>query len=96
MSFRLAMELGAAGPNVVITDPTRGGALLGRRTPIPEAHVSGALFGIHLGPTKAHVVRAVLEGVVFGIRDSAEIFREIDIPHPGHDPGGSPVPSKGM
>jgi len=54
--------------------------LLGMRTPIPDARTSGAFFGITLRHTKPHFVRAVLEGVAFGIRDSVEIFREIGIP----------------
>jgi xylulokinase len=54
--------------------------LLGMRTPIPDPKATGAFFGIRLGHTKSHFVRAVLEGVAFGVRDSVEVFRELDLP----------------
>jgi xylulokinase len=54
--------------------------LLGMRTPIPDSRAAGAFYGIHLRHAKPHFVRAVLEGVAFGIRDSVEIFREMGVP----------------
>jgi xylulokinase len=50
------------------------------RTPIPDSRAAGAFYGIHLRHAKPHFVRAVLEGVAFGIRDSVEIFREMGVP----------------
>lgn len=54
--------------------------LNGERTPHLDANARGVLFGITPRHTKAHVVRAILEGVVFGLRDSLEIIRSLKIP----------------
>lgn len=54
--------------------------LNGERTPHLDANARGVLFGVSPRHTKAHVVRAVLEGVVFGLRDSLEIIRSLKIP----------------
>ena len=50
------------------------------RTPYPNADATGAFFGINLRHTKAHFIRAVLEGVAFGLRDSVEVFKEMGVP----------------
>jgi xylulokinase len=50
--------------------------LAGERTPYPDPHARGVFIGLSLRHTKAHLVRAVLEGVTFGMRDSLEIMRE--------------------
>ncbi len=49
--------------------------LAGERTPYPDPHARGVFIGLSLRHTKAHMVRAVLEGVTFGMRDSLEIMR---------------------
>lgn len=54
--------------------------LNGERTPHLDANARGVLFGISPRHTKAHVVRAIMEGVVFGLRDSLEIIRGLGIP----------------
>lgn len=54
--------------------------LNGERTPHLDANARGVLFGVSARHTKAHVVRAVLEGVVYGLRDSLEIIRSLGIP----------------
>ncbi|MCX7019513.1 MAG: xylulokinase [bacterium] len=54
--------------------------LNGERTPHLDPHARGVLFGISPRHGRAHVVRAVLEGVVFGLRDSLEIIRSLKIP----------------
>ncbi|MCX7717545.1 MAG: xylulokinase [Candidatus Sumerlaeaceae bacterium] len=54
--------------------------LNGERTPHLDANARGVLFGISPRHTKAHVVRAILEGVVFGLRDGLEIVRSLKIP----------------
>lgn len=54
--------------------------LNGERTPHLDANARGVLFGLTPRHTKAHVVRAILEGVVFGLRDSMEIIRSLKIP----------------
>ena len=49
--------------------------LTGERTPHNDSNARGVFFGLHLGHTRAHLVRAVMEGVTFALRDSLEIMR---------------------
>ncbi len=51
--------------------------LMGERTPHLDAKARAAFVGLTASHTKAHLTRAVLEGVAFSLRDSLEIFREI-------------------
>lgn len=54
--------------------------LMGERTPCLDPNARGALVGISATHTRAHVVRAILEGVAFSLRDSLTIFAELKIP----------------
>jgi xylulokinase len=54
--------------------------LMGERTPHCDPDVRGALVGLAASHTRAHVVRAVLEGVAFSLEDTFGIFRELDVP----------------
>ncbi len=54
--------------------------LSGERTPHKDPYARGAFIGLSPRHTKAHMARAVLEGVSFGMRDSVEILRELDVP----------------
>ncbi|MBX7244689.1 MAG: xylulokinase [Candidatus Sumerlaeaceae bacterium] len=54
--------------------------LNGERTPHLDANARGVLYGITPRHTRAHVARAILEGVVFGLRDGLEIIRGLKIP----------------
>lgn len=54
--------------------------LMGERTPHIDSSVRASLIGLTASHTKAHVVRAILEGVAFSLRDSLEIFKELNIP----------------
>ena len=49
--------------------------LTGERTPHNDSNARGVFFGLHLGHTRAHLVRAVMEGVTFALRDSLELMR---------------------
>ena len=51
--------------------------LMGERTPHLDPHARAAFVGITASHTRAHLCRAVLEGVAFSLRDSLEIFREL-------------------
>ncbi|MBM4040468.1 MAG: xylulokinase [Planctomycetes bacterium] len=51
--------------------------LLGERTPHMDARARGVFFGLALRHERKHIVRAVMEGVAFALRDSLEIFRSI-------------------
>jgi len=54
--------------------------LSGERTPYPDPNARGAFIGLTLRHDKRHLVRAVLEGVAYSLRDSVELFRELGIP----------------
>ncbi len=41
--------------------------LMGERSPLWDANARGSFFGLTLNHTKAHLVRAVLEGIVFNL-----------------------------
>lgn len=51
--------------------------LMGERTPHLDPYARAALVGLTVSHTEGQVVRAILEGVAFSLRDSIEIFREI-------------------
>lgn len=53
--------------------------LTGERTPHKDPDAKGAFIGLSLRHTKAHMARAVLEGVAYGMRDSCEIIREMGV-----------------
>jgi xylulokinase len=65
-----------AGANGVLWAPY----LMGERTPHLDPHARAALVGLTASHTRAHVIRAILEGVAFSLRDCFEIFREIGVP----------------
>jgi xylulokinase len=54
--------------------------LMGERTPHLDPHVRAALVGLTANHTRAHIVRAILEGVAFSLRDTLTIFAEMNIP----------------
>jgi xylulokinase len=53
--------------------------LTGERTPHPDPHAKGAFVGLTVRHTRAHLVRSVLEGVAFGLRDSLDLIRAAGI-----------------
>ncbi|HEY0778544.1 MAG TPA: xylulokinase [Gemmatirosa sp.] len=53
--------------------------LQGERTPHRDAALRGAFVGLSLAHTRAHLTRAVLEGVCFALRDSLEILRALGL-----------------
>ncbi len=54
--------------------------LMGERTPHLDPDARGALVGLTAQHTRGHVVRAILEGVAFSLRDTLTIFRELNLP----------------
>jgi len=54
--------------------------LTGERTPYPDPQARGAFVGLTVRHTKSHLIRAVLEGVSFGLRDSLELVRGLGVP----------------
>ena len=53
--------------------------LMGERTPHLDPYARAALVGLTASHTRAHIVRAIMEGVAFSLRDTFEIFSEIDV-----------------
>jgi xylulokinase len=49
--------------------------LTGERTPHPDPLARGAFAGLTIRHGQAHMTRAVLEGVAFGLRDSFELMK---------------------
>ena len=49
--------------------------LTGERTPHNDSAARGVFYGLHLRHTRAHMTRAVMEGVCFALRDSLELMR---------------------
>ncbi len=57
-----------------------GPYLMGERAPHLDPNVRAGLVGLAAHHTRAHVIRAVLEGVAFSLRDSLTIFAEMNLP----------------
>lgn len=53
--------------------------LMGERTPHLDPNARGMFFGLSAVHTKKHLLRAVMEGVSFSLRDCVEICREMNI-----------------
>jgi xylulokinase len=54
--------------------------LMGERTPHLDSEVRGALIGLAASHGRGHIIRAILEGVTFSLKDSLTIFAEIGVP----------------
>jgi xylulokinase len=54
--------------------------LMGERTPHLDPAARGMLVGLTTSHTRAHVIRSILEGVAFSLRDTLTIFQEIAVP----------------
>jgi xylulokinase len=54
--------------------------LMGERTPHLDPNARGALVGLTASHTRGHIVRAILEGVAFSLRDSFTLFADMKVP----------------
>jgi len=54
--------------------------LMGERTPHLDPNARGAMVGLTASHTRAHVIRAILEGVAFSLKDTFTIFEEMKVP----------------
>lgn len=54
--------------------------LMGERTPHLDPHARATLTGLAASHTRGHVVRAVLEGVAFSLKDTFSLFAEMGVP----------------
>ena len=88
----LARELAGAGDvelqlnrEAARIPPGAGGVtflpyLQGERTPHRDASARGAFVGLSLAHERAHLSRAVVEGICFGLRDCLTVLREMSVP----------------
>jgi len=53
--------------------------LMGERTPHLDPDARGALVGLTATHTRAHIIRAILEGVAFSLRDTLTLFGEMKV-----------------
>lgn len=54
--------------------------LTGERTPHADPNARGVFFGLTRRHTKAHLTRAVIEGITYGLRDLVELAKELEVP----------------
>jgi len=54
--------------------------LMGERTPHLDPNARAALVGLTASHTRGHIIRAVLEGVAYSLKDTFTIFDEMKIP----------------
>ncbi|MDD3218801.1 MAG: xylulokinase [Lachnospiraceae bacterium] len=53
--------------------------LSGERTPHMDSNAKGMFFGLKLRHGQEHFLRAVMEGVIYGLKDCLEILKELGI-----------------
>ena len=53
--------------------------LMGERSPVLDANARGVFFGLSARHTKAHMTRAVLEGITLSQRHNLEVLDEMDV-----------------
>jgi xylulokinase len=75
---RLTDEAGSApaGSDGVLWAPY----LMGERTPHLDANARAALVGLAAAHHRGHIVRALLEGVAFSLKDTFTIFEAMQVP----------------
>jgi xylulokinase len=54
--------------------------LSGERTPHADPNARGCFVGLTLAHGRGHMVRAVMEGVTYALRDSLQIIRKLGVP----------------
>jgi xylulokinase len=54
--------------------------LTGERCPYPDPTARGAWVGLTVRHRRAHLIRSVIEGITFGMRDQVEIMRSRGVP----------------
>jgi xylulokinase len=54
--------------------------LAGERTPHADPDARGCFIGLTLKHTRGHMVRAIMEGVAFALRDSLAIIKDMGVP----------------
>jgi xylulokinase len=54
--------------------------LMGERTPHLDPEARGALVGLTASHRAGHMIRAIMEGVAFSLKDTLTIFAELNVP----------------
>ncbi len=54
--------------------------LMGERTPYCDPNARAALVGLSASHQRGHIIRAIMEGVAFSLKDSFKIFSEMHVP----------------
>ena len=54
--------------------------LSGERTPHADPDARGCFVGLTLAHTRGHLIRAIMEGVTYSMRDSLEIIEGLGVP----------------
>ena len=54
--------------------------LIGERCPHADPQARGAFVGLTLRHNRCHILRSVFEGVIFSLRDVAELIKEMGVP----------------
>ncbi len=54
--------------------------LSGERTPHADPDARGCFVGLTMAHTRGHVIRSILEGVAYSMRDSLDIFEQLGVP----------------
>ncbi|MCD6291802.1 MAG: xylulokinase [Anaerolineae bacterium] len=90
MEQALAPELGVDPYDIIVDEAQRSPAgcegliflpyLMGERTPHLDPDAKGVFFGLTARHTRGDVIRSILEGVAYSLRDSFEILREMSVP----------------
>lgn len=53
--------------------------LLGEKSPIHDPLSRGVLTGLHLGHTRHHIYRSILEGIAFGVGSHVDVLTELGV-----------------
>ena len=54
--------------------------LMGERTPHLDTNARGALIGLTASHGRSHVIRSILEGVAYSLKDTFTLFEEMKVP----------------
>lgn len=78
-------DFGTLSEEAAKVPPGSGGLLFlpyltGERTPHLDPDARAVFFGLTLGHDRSHMVRAVMEGVVYAFRDCLEVILEMGLP----------------
>jgi len=54
--------------------------LMGERTPHLDPNARGALIGLTASHGRSHIIRSILEGVAFSLKDTFTLFEDMKVP----------------